>query len=64
MGGFEDFAGLATAGIVGLLFGFIMWVGLTLLAIWITYTIIWRAVRRGLREFHGTAQRAQIPPDY
>lgn len=26
--------------------------GAIALGVWITYTIIWRAVRRGLREYH------------
>ena len=27
-------------------------IGLAALGLWITYTVIWRAVRRALREFH------------
>ena len=27
-------------------------IGLAALSLWITYTVIWRAARRGLREFH------------
>ncbi len=44
----------AMAGL-GILF-FFVWLIFTalivILAIWIHYTIMWRAMRRGLREFH------------
>ncbi|HEY4225236.1 MAG TPA: hypothetical protein VGM70_05435 [Pseudolysinimonas sp.] len=33
-------------------------------ALWLLYTVIWRAVRRGLREYHRTAQQSTVPaPD-
>ena len=47
------FADSLTAGIIVLILMLIVMVGLTALWIWVLYTIIWRAVRRGLREFYG-----------
>lgn len=34
------------------------------LAIWVTYTIIWRSVRRGMREFYGLGpyRKGMAPP--
>ncbi len=43
---------LASAGFIALLIGFLVWLGLTALVLWVMYTIIWTAVRRGLREFY------------
>jgi hypothetical protein len=46
------FAAAAGAGI----FLFLLWLALSAAVIafglWLTYTVIWRAVRRGMREFH------------
>lgn len=47
-----DFGAFAGFGILA----FVIWLVFTaiiiVLAIWIQYTIIWKAVRRGMREFH------------
>lgn len=46
------FGMLASFGILA----FVIWLVVTALivwlAIWIQYTIVWKAVRRGMREFH------------
>jgi len=47
----------AAAGIIGLVISLLLSAGAIALGIWITYTIIWRAVRRGLREFHRPGQQ-------
>lgn len=47
-----DYSGLAGFGIVAIIFFFIVYAGLLVLMFWLLYTVIWRAVRRGLREFH------------
>ena len=43
------FAGL---GVAAIFVGFVLYAALIALMFWITYTVIWRAVRRGLRDFH------------
>ena len=35
---------------------FLLYAGLIALGFWVLYQVIWRAVRRGLREFHGPAR--------
>lgn len=52
-----EFAAFAGLGIVFLLIYLAVSAALIALGIWITYTVIWRAVRRGLREFHYPGQR-------
>lgn len=52
-----DFSGLAAGGLLLILLSVVLYAGVFALSIWITYTIIWRAVRRGLREFHYPPQR-------
>ena len=52
-----DLSGLFAGGIVMIIISVLIYAGVVALSIWITYTIIWRAVRRGLREFHGPQQR-------
>lgn len=47
-----DFSGLFGFGIVAFIFFVVLYAGLIALMFWLTYTVIWRAVRRGLREFH------------
>lgn len=47
-----DYSGLAGFGIVAIIFFFIVYAGLLVLMFWLLDTVIWRAVRRGLREFH------------
>lgn len=44
-------AAAAGAGIVVLLIIIAIGVGVIVLGVWLTYTLIWRAVRRGLREY-------------
>lgn len=52
-----DFGLLAAGGLIGLLLSVLFSAGTIALSIWIIYTIIWRAVRRGLREFHYPDQK-------
>lgn len=40
-----------------LIFVFLLYAGLIALGFWILYQVIWRAVRRGLRDFHNPPQR-------
>lgn len=49
-----DFGPLAAFGILGVILWLVFTAGAIALGIWITYTVVWRAVRRGLREFYGT----------
>lgn len=48
----SDLSGFFGFGIVAVFIAVVLYAGLIALFFWITYTIIWRAVRRGLREFH------------
>lgn len=52
----NDFGGLAAAAVGGGIVFFVVLlaiiVGVVALEIWVVYTIIWRAVRRGMREYH------------
>lgn len=66
-----DLGGILAAGgsalIVGLIIYAVVTIAVMLFGIWLTYTIIWRAVRRGLREFHGHAGNtnpALYPPQW
>lgn len=52
-----DFSALAAGGLIGLLLSLLLSAGAIAFSIWITYTIIWRAVRRGMREFHYPSQK-------
>jgi hypothetical protein len=47
-----DYASIAGFGFIALIVYLVLTVGIVALSIWITYSIIWRAVRRGLREYH------------
>ena len=42
---------LVDGGVLVVLY-LLLTIGLAALSLWITYTVIWRAARRGLREFH------------
>ena len=53
-----DLAPIIGASIVGIVLYLVLLAGITALSIWIFYTIIWRAVRRGLREFHNPAVKS------
>lgn len=58
-----DFGAMAGLGIVVFLIWLVVTALIVLLAIWIQYTITWRAVRRGMREFHyGSKNAPQTPP--
>ncbi|MBX3067172.1 MAG: hypothetical protein IT191_05580 [Microbacteriaceae bacterium] len=53
-----DFSQYAGLGIVFAVVWVVVSILFFLLWIWILYTVIWHAVRRGMREFHGN----QPPP--
>ena len=57
---FGMFAGL---GILAFFIWLVVTALLVWLALWIQYTIVWKAVRRGMREFHygGKAAPQQLP---
>ena len=62
---FAAFAGFGAVFIVGYLIFMAIFI---VVAIWIQYTIMWKAVRRGMNEFHygtktgpGTAPQAVEP---
>jgi hypothetical protein len=42
----------AAGGVVFLIVYIVVTVAIFLIGIWISYSVIWRAVRRGMREFH------------
>lgn len=52
-----DLSGIFAGGLVVTLLSVLVYGGVIALSIWISYTIIWRAVRRGLREFHYPKQQ-------
>ena len=69
----DIFGMMAGLGIVVAVVWFIGTVLFIILVIWIQYTIMWKAVRRGMREFHyganvapqaiqQTAPQAAYPP--
>ncbi len=60
----DNFAALAGLGIVFVIIYLVVTALLIVLAIWIQYTIVWRAVRRGMREFHYGGKEAPqaLPP--
>lgn len=48
----DNFGALAGLGIIFFI-GYLIFMALLIaLAIWVQYTIVWKAVRRGMREFH------------
>ena len=49
----EDWSALVGAGVVGFVLALLFAIGVFALACWLLYAIIWRAVRRGLREYNG-----------
>ena len=52
---------------LGIVFFFVWLIStalIVLLAIWIQYTIIWKAVRRGMREFHYGGKHAPLVGGY
>jgi hypothetical protein len=48
----DGFGWIAGLGVIFAVVWFVVTASMILLALWIQYTIMWRAVRRGLREFH------------
>ena len=48
-----DWSALVGAGVVGFILALLFAIGVFALACWLLYAIIWRAVRRGLREHNG-----------
>lgn len=63
---FGAFAGLGIFFVIGYLVFMTIFI---IVAIWIQYTIMWKAVRRGMNEFHygtktgpGSAPQAVAPP--
>ncbi|TXK17647.1 hypothetical protein [Homoserinibacter sp. GY 40078] len=49
---YPDFSSVLGAGVTFLVIYLVVCAGVVILGIWLTYTIIWRAVRRGLYEYH------------
>lgn len=47
-----DFGPFAAFGLIGFIVWLVFTVGIIVLSVWIGYTVIWRAVRRGMREFY------------
>lgn len=43
---------LAAGGIIFVVIYFVVSLLVFLIAIWISYSVIWRAVRRGMKKFH------------
>jgi hypothetical protein len=43
---------LAAGGLVFVIVYFVVTLVVFLIGIWISYSVIWRAVRRGMKEFH------------
>lgn len=44
---------------IGFLLIALIWAGLIALIAAVLYQVIWRAVRRGLREYHGVSETAE-----
>ena len=41
---------------VGVIVVFLLYAGVIAVGFWVLYQVVWPAVRRGLREFHGPAR--------
>lgn len=52
----------AWAGIILIVAPILLWVAGIIVSIWIAYEIIWRAVRRGMREFNADPQLPRNRP--
>ena len=48
-----DWSALVGAGFIGFAVALVLTVGGIAIGCWVLYAIIWRAVRRGLREYNG-----------
>lgn len=60
----DPYASLAAGGIAAVVIIFaVAGIGVTL-SLWLLYTVIWRAVRRGLKEYHSPAARQSSVPSY
>lgn len=59
-----DFGAYAGLGIVFFIIWLVFTVVIIIVSIWIQYTIIWKAVRRGMREFYHVGKNAspQVAP--
>ena len=52
-----DFAQFAALGTATILIIIVVWLAIVVLVLWVLYTVIWLAVRRGLAEFHHPGMR-------
>lgn len=52
-----DLSQIAAVGFLGIFLAIVVWLALVVLVLWVLYTIIWLAVRRGLAEFHHPGMR-------
>lgn len=60
----DPLGGLAALMVGGLIIYLILTAGAVVLGLWIWYTVTWRAVRRGLHEYHHngyTPKRRKAP---
>ena len=48
-----DWSALVGAGVVSFILALLFAIGSVALSCWLLYAVIWRAVRRGLREYNG-----------
>ncbi len=48
----NDPSGLLGLGLISILFLVVAYIAVVAIGFWLLYTVIWRAVRRGMREFH------------
>ena len=46
---------------LSLVIGVVVSAGLFALVVWVLYSVIWRAVRRGLEEYYGPASSRALP---
>ena len=52
---------LASGGIIFFIVYIVVTIVIFLIGLWISYSVIWRAVRRGLKEFHKDHPEAPAP---
>ena len=52
---------LAAGGLIFVIVYFVVSLLVFLIGIWISYSVIWRAVRRGMKEFHKDNPTAPTP---
>ena len=58
---FSSSPDLGSFGILAFVLYIVITIVLFLIGLWIAYAVIWRAVRRGLREFHKDNPTAPTP---